>query len=250
MGQTPRQMSAKDRLILAVDTSNLDGARRIIDELSEYVGVFKIGLELFMSEGLAALDLFHEAGTRIFFDGKFLDIPNTVARATEAIARAGVSMFTVHASGGSRMLSDCAAACNKAAAEAGKPVPIILGVTVLTSISDAILRDELGVANSAREQVLSLAALCQRSGITGIVSSAEEVAALRAQLGQTMVLVTPGVRPAWADANDQSRVMTPAQALQAGSDYLVVGRPITAAANKVEAARRIIDEMEEALTAV
>lgn len=247
MALKSQPLSAKERLILAVDTSTLEGARRIVDELSEYVGVFKVGLELLMNEGPQVLNLFQERQLNVFFDGKFLDIPNTVAKATEGVARAGVRMFTVHASGGSKMLRACADAATKGATEAGKSVPISLGVTVLTSMDQAMLTDELNVSKTVGEQVLSLAELCRKSGITGIVASAEEVQQLRTALGASMVLVTPGVRPTWAEANDQSRIVTPSDALRRGADYLVIGRPILAAPDRKDAARRIIAEMEEAL---
>jgi orotidine-5'-phosphate decarboxylase len=242
-------LKAKDRLILAVDTSTVDGARRIVDELHESVGMFKIGLELLMNAGPAILTLFQERGVKLFFDGKFLDIPNTVARASEAVARAGVQMYTVHATGGSKMLQACVQATIKAAQAAETEPPIILGVTVLTSLDQTALTKELNVSCSVSEQVISLGKLCQASGLTGIVASAEEVTGLRAALGPSMILVTPGVRPQWAEANDQSRVVTPGQALKNGSDYLVVGRPILAAANRRDAAKRILDEMEDALAA-
>jgi orotidine-5'-phosphate decarboxylase len=243
-------LKAKDRLILAVDTSTVDGARRVVDELHEYVGIFKIGLELFMNAGPAVLSLFQERGVKLFFDGKFLDIPNTVSRASEAVARAGVQMFTVHASGGSKMLQACAQSTIKAAVAADKEPPIILGVTVLTSLDQKTLSDELNVRCSVKEQVLSMAKLCQASGLTGIVASAEEVADIRAAVGPSMVLVTPGVRPEWADVNDQSRIVTPSQALRNGSDYLVIGRPILSAGDRKEAAKKILAEMEEGLAAV
>jgi orotidine-5'-phosphate decarboxylase len=249
MSSSKQALKAKDRLILAVDTSTVDGARRLIDELHEYVGIFKIGLELFMNSGPAILTLFQERNLKLFFDGKFLDIPNTVSRASEAIARAGVQMFTVHATGGAKMLQACAQATIKAAQAADVEPPIILGVTVLTSLDDNMLANELNVRVPVREQVISLAKLCQSSGLTGIVASAEEVGELRAALGQSMVLVTPGVRPKWAETNDQSRIVTPGQALKNGSDYLVIGRPITASGDRREAAKKILDEMDEALSA-
>jgi orotidine-5'-phosphate decarboxylase len=242
-----RQLSAKERLILAVDTSNIEEARRLVDELSEYVGVFKVGLELFMNFGPDILKLFHERGLKLFFDGKFLDIPNTVAKASQAVGRQGVQMFTVHASGGSKMLSACAQGAAKGAAEAGVEAPLALGVTVLTSLSQEALNSELGVAGTVPDQVVRLAKLCSANGVKGIVASAEEVAGLRVALGDSIVIITPGVRPTWADANDQSRIVTPAQALRNGSDYLVIGRPITGAADRAQAAKRIINEMHEAL---
>jgi orotidine-5'-phosphate decarboxylase len=159
-------------------------------------------------------------------------------------------MFTVHASGGRKMLEACVAAARKASAAAGKREPIVLGVTVLTSMDVKALNDELRVPGSVSDQVLNLSRLCASSGVTGIVASPEEVTQIRRAVGEEMILVTPGVRPQWADANDQSRVMTPADALKAGSDYLVIGRPITASADRKDAARRIVEEMESALAAV
>lgn len=217
----------------------------MIDELSEYVGIFKIGLEMLMNEGPQVLKVFQDQGLRVFFDGKFLDIPNTVAKATEAVARAGVDMFTVHASGGSKMLNACAKAAREGAKSGGKAEPISLGVTVLTSLDQTALNEELRVPGSVSDQVVNLARLCQASGITGLVASPEEIKAIRAAVGFDMVLVTPGVRPKWAEANDQSRVMTPGDAIADGADYLVIGRPITAAPHRVDAAKRILEEIEQ-----
>jgi orotidine-5'-phosphate decarboxylase len=250
VSDAPRPLSARERLILAVDTPTVDEARRLIDELSDYVGVFKIGLEMLMNEGPQVLKVFQERELRVFFDGKFLDIPNTVAKATEAVARAGVDMFTVHASGGRKMLEACVLACRNASTAAGMKQPIVLGVTVLTSMDQTALNTDLRVPGTVSEQVVSLAGLCAASGVTGIVAAPEEVPQIRAVVGSKLVLVTPGVRPKWADNNDQSRVMTPAEAITAGADYLVIGRPITAAKDRKDAAKRIVDEMEAAAAAV
>lgn len=249
MTEVSKPLSARERLILAVDTPTVEGARRIIDELSEYVGIFKIGLEMLMNEGPQVLNVFQQKNFKVFFDGKFLDIPNTVAKATDAVAYAGVDMLTVHATGGRKMLEACAQSAKSGSARAGKREPIVLGVTVLTSLDQKALNEELRVSGSVSEQVVNLAKLCQASGITGIVASPEEIAQVRQALGPKMVLVTPGVRPKWADTNDQSRVMTPADAIAAGADYLVIGRPITSAANPAEAAKRIVQEIEQGLVA-
>lgn len=222
----------------------------MIDELYDYVGVFKIGLEMIMNEGPQVLKVFQDRDLRVFFDGKFLDIPNTVSKATEAVARRGVDMLTVHATGGRKMLEACVVAARNASITAGKAEPIVLGVTVLTSINQQTLNDELRVPGSVSEQVINLAKVCAASGLTGIVASPEEVAQIRRVVGEEMILVTPGVRPQWADANDQSRVMTPADAIKAGADYLVIGRPITASADRKDAAKRIVDEMDSAMAAV
>ena len=248
MQASATSIQARDRLILAVDTPSFDEARRYLDELHQHVGVFKIGLQLFTHYGPEILKIFQSANARIFLDCKFLDIPNTVAKAAEEATAHGVQMFTIHASGGASMLKAAASSVAEAARKHNKPEPIVLAVTVLTSISQDSLNQELGVSGSVEDQVLRLAKQCRDSGIKGLVASPEEVKRLRQELGDTMVIVTPGVRPSWADANDQSRFTTPYQAIENGSDYLVVGRPITSATNPKEAAKKIVAEIEDALS--
>ncbi|MBX9686350.1 MAG: orotidine-5'-phosphate decarboxylase [Candidatus Obscuribacterales bacterium] len=248
MQASATSIQARDRLILAVDTSSIDEARRYLDELHEHVGVFKIGLQLFTHYGPAILKDFQSAGSRVFLDCKFLDIPNTVAKAAEEATALGVQMFTIHACGGRKMLTEASAAVKTKSAELGVSEPIILAVTVLTSISPEVLNAELNVAGTVEDQVSRLAAQCRESGVKGLVASPEEVLRLRKELGNDIVIVTPGVRPGWAEANDQSRFTSPAQAIKNGSDYLVVGRPITKAANQKDAAKRIVDEIESALS--
>lgn len=247
MQASATSIQARDRLILAVDTSSMEEARQYLDELHEHVGVFKIGLQLFTRYGPEILKVFQSKGAKIFLDCKFLDIPNTVAKASEEATAHGVQMFTIHACGGTSMLSASADAVQKKAAQLQIPAPTILAVTVLTSISQTVLANELNVSAPLEEQVLKLAKQCQENGVTGIVASPEESARLRQELGTTMLIVTPGVRPSWADANDQSRFTTPFEAIKNGSDYLVVGRPITQAKDPKDAARKIVAEIEEAL---
>lgn len=239
---------AQDRLILAVDTSDISEARRYLDELHSHVGVFKIGLQLFTHYGPEILKIFQSTGAKIFLDCKFLDIPNTVAKAAEAATAHGVQMFTIHAGGGSEMLKATSKSVNDCAAKMDVPPPTILAVTVLTSISPQVLKDELSVNLDLKQQVIKLALQCKSAGITGLVASPEEVTGIREAVGKDMLIVTPGVRPDWADSNDQKRFTTPAQAIKNGSDYLVVGRPITAAAAPKDAAKRIVEEIEQALS--
>jgi orotidine-5'-phosphate decarboxylase len=235
-------------LILAVDCASAKEARQLIGELRDYVGLFKVGLELFSRTGPALLEELHREGVPVFFDGKFMDIPNTVARATEAITSVGVSMFNVHASGGSRMMQAAVEASSKTCAEKGLAKPISLAVTVLTSLGDADLNAELGIPATVEQQVCRLALLARNAGMDGVVASAGEVARLREVCGADFVLVTPGLRPAWASKDDQVRVVTPADAMRFGSDYVVIGRPITAAADRRDAAQRVLEEMQAALS--
>lgn len=238
--------SARDRLILAVDTSSLEEARTLVDELHDSVGIFKIGLQLLSNVGPAALDVFVAQGLQVFADTKFHDIPNTVEKAAAGIGGHGVAMFTVMASGGSRMLAGAVRGAQQGAEKIGKPAPMVLAVTVLTSLNQQALNDELRVQMPVEEYVLHLGALARDAGVTGIVASADEVAQLRGALGPHIKLITPGVRPTWASADDQARIVTPLDAIKRGADYIVVGRPITGAANKKEAAARIIDEIASA----
>ncbi len=239
---------ARDRLILAVDTADIDEARRYLDELQDYVGVFKIGLQLYTHYGPEILRIFQDAGARIFLDCKFLDIPNTVAKAAQAASAHGVFMFTVHASGGSTMLRAAADAVAKQhSLNPELTEPLILAVTVLTSMSEAQLKNELACEDGLKEHVLRLARLAKENGISGLVASPEELPALKAEFAKNLTVVTPGVRPSWAEANDQSRINTPFDAIKKGADYLVVGRPILAAQNRRDAAKKIIEEIEAAL---
>jgi orotidine-5'-phosphate decarboxylase len=210
-----------------------------VDLLAPVVDWFKVGVELYTWAGPAAVQVVAGAGKQVFLDLKFHDIPATVSAAGRAVkALPGVALWNVHAAGGGEMLSAAAAANRPAGARK------LLGVTVLTSLDDRSL-PPLGIARSLTEQVVALAELCQEAGLDGVVASPREVAAVRAACGPGFLIVTPGVRPEWAALDDQRRVMTPAEAVRAGSDYLVVGRPITGAVDPLAAARRIIDELTE-----
>ena len=202
------------------------------------VGGFKVGSRLFTAHGPAFVEELVAKGDRVFLDLKFHDIPNTVGAAVRSAAELGVSMLTVHASGGTQMLK---AAVEAARQSAGKPM--ILAVTVLTSLGDADLQ-EIGVAGNVLSQVLRLGALARSAGCGGLVASAHEARELRGELGDGFEIVTPGVRPAGAAVGDQARVLTPAAAIQAGATRLVVGRPITEASNPAQAAREILAEIE------
>ncbi len=226
------------RIYCALDTTDLGRAMALAGELAGKVGGVKLGVEFFGANGPAGVARVSEAGLPIFLDLKFHDIPNSVAGAVRAMLPLGPARLTVHASGGGAMLR----AAMDAAAEAGEARPRILAVTVLTSLDDGDL-EAVGQQSPAGEQVRRLAALARNSGVDGAVCSPREVAALRAECGPEFLLIVPGIRPAWAASGDQKRVMGPAEAVAAGADYLVIGRPITEADDPADAARRIVEEM-------
>jgi orotidine-5'-phosphate decarboxylase len=233
-------LEIRDRLIVALDVSRAVEVRPLVASLGDAISTFKVGKQLFTAEGPQMVRELVAGGHKIFLDLKFHDIPNTVAAAVRAAAGLRVSMLTVHASGGARMLR----AAVEAAAQAEQP-PLVLAVTVLTSLSDEDL-SEIGVAGRVQDQVLRLAALAREAGCGGIVASAQEARELRRQLGSGFAIVTPGVRPAGSAAGDQARVVTPAEALAAGATHIVVGRPITEAQQPLPAAQQILTELARA----
>jgi orotidine-5'-phosphate decarboxylase len=233
----------RDRLFVALDVESLDDAGRLLDRLDDSVTGVKIGTQLFTSAGPAAVELAHKRGHRVFLDLKFHDIPNTVAGAVRSATRLGVFMLNVHASGGVEMMRAAAESTAQAAREFGVTRPICLGVTVLTSLDRRALEREVGVPASVDAHVLRLAEGAREAGLDGCVASPQEIRRLRIALGPRFVIVTPGIRPARAE-DDQKRVATPRVALDAGADYLVVGRPITAASDPKAAAAAIIAELQ------
>jgi orotidine-5'-phosphate decarboxylase len=239
---------AKDKLIVALDTSDLDTARKLIDELREHTGMFKIGLELSTNSGTEIFKMIEEEEIKVFFDGKFMDIPNTVAGAARNITRQKISMFNIHATGGLEMMKAAVSARDEVAAKLTIEKPILIAVTILTSISESMLKDELSVSVSVSDQVRKLAKLTKQAGLDGVVASARESKLIREAVGEDFLIVTPGIRPAWASTDDQSRIVSPKDAIKNGSDYLVVGRPITTAKDKAEAARKVVEEMESAIS--
>lgn len=234
----------REKIIVALDMQSEEEAVNLVLRLKDLTGAFKVGLELYNSCGPSVVQKINDAGGRVFLDLKFHDIPNTVARAAQVAAGLGVFMFNLHASGGKAMMREAAGAARERAASLGKPAPLILGVTVLTSMSEEQLNTELAVAGSLDDHVLRLATLCREAGLDGVVASAREAQRIRRECGEGFLIVTPGVRPAWAAGNDQVRIVTPLEAIENGSDYLVIGRPVTAAADPHRALAKIIDEME------
>ena len=227
-------MSTAPRVIVALDFPDAISAFGLASRLDPAKCALKVGKELFTAAGPALVDKLMQRNFEIFLDLKFHDIPNTVAGACRAAAQLGVWMLNVHASGGSAMMAAARDAVVRASAETGAPKPLLIAVTVLTSLAERDLA-EIGIRATPEEQVLRLARLAQAQGLDGVVCSAQEAAALKRALGPAFKLVTPGIRPAGADTQDQARVMTPAQAITAGADYLVIGRPITAAPDPLAA---------------
>ena len=231
------------QLFLALDTTDVTVAAAQAQATRGAVAGLKLGLEFFVANGPAGVR--QVAAPRLFLDLKLHDIPNTVAGAVRAAAALAPELLTVHAGGGGAMLRAAADAAGEAAAKAGAARPRVVGVTVLTSLGEGDL-EPVGQRGPVADQARRLAALAQRSGLDGVVCSPHEIAALRAECGSGFLLVVPGLRPSWAAAGDQKRVMTPGEAARLGADYLVIGRPITAAADAAEAARRVAAEIAAA----
>lgn len=233
--------SNADRIIIALDVQTKEDGLALVSRLKD-ARTFKVGLELFTAEGPALFRKLKALRKDIFLDLKLHDIPNTVAGAVRSAIKHGVQMMTLHASGGREMMARAAEAA-KAAAGQG-PKPVLLGVTILTSLKGADL-DEVGMGADVASQVLRLAGLAKSAGLDGVVCSPQEIEVLRKEYGRELLIVTPGIRPVWAAAQDQKRIMTPAEAVGKGADYLVIGRPITGAPSPNEAFLRIVAELDQ-----
>jgi len=238
--------SARQRLIFALDVDNLEDARNWVAKLQGQVGVFKIGKQLFTRCGPEVVRLVQDGGCSVFLDLKYHDIPNTVAMAGLEAQRLGVRMFNVHALGGFEMMAKLAAEIDKVCPRGNPDRPILLAVTILTSSTEETLRG-VGIDRPIQVMVPKLARLAKDAGMDGVVASPKEVGLIRDVCGDDFLIVTPGVRPAFASQDDQKRVTTPGEALRSGADYLVIGRPISAAADPALAADMILQEMQEAL---
>jgi orotidine-5'-phosphate decarboxylase len=234
-------MGLEEKIIVALDV----GTKREALGLAELLGearIFKIGLELFTAVGPALLEETVRMGKKPFLDLKFHDIPNTAAGAVRSATRIGAHMLTLHTCGGEEMMAAAAKAAREESARSGKEKSILLGVTVLTSLKDEQLR-RIGFAERVAEQVLRLAVMAREAGLDGVVCSPHEIEIIKKECGRDFLVVTPGIRPSWAAAQDQKRIMSPAEAILKGADYIVIGRPITGAASPGEAFLNVLAEI-------
>lgn len=229
-------MNQNDKLILALDVAELDYAVDIVDKLGSYIDIFKVGLELYSLAGPSIISEIHKRGKKVFLDLKFHDIPTTVAKSGIALARQGIFMFNVHASGGLDMMKKCRDEVVNVCLKENLIRPCIIGVTVLTSMSQDVLKAEIGIQHSLNTHVRHLAGMALKAGLDGVVASGREARMIKGHCGNKFTVVTPGIRPSWAPVDDQSRTMTPKEALRAGADYLVIGRAIL---NQSDPARAI-----------
>ena len=237
-------MGKGEKIIVALDVNNIGEVENLVDKLRPIVKIFKIGNELFTSCGIEAVEVVRRKGCKAFLDLKYHDIPNTVMKAAKAAAKQNIHMFTVHITGGFAMMQEAVKAARAEAEQIKAKPPLILGVTILTSLDKKDLQS-IGINGPLNEEVLKLAKLAEKAGLSGVVASAKEVAAIRKVVGKDFLIVTPGIRPSWSQKSDQKRVATPKEALDMGADYLVIGRPITAQDDPLAAAERIIGEISD-----
>ena len=236
---------SKDKLIVALDFDSLHSANQTVSQLRDLVTWFKIGGQLFTTTGPTSIETLLNSGNKVFLDLKFHDIPNTVAGAVTAAAQTGASMINMHASGGFEMMRAASEAVEAYAGALEIPRPMLLGVTALTSIDEPNFQRSYNTERKLRDQVAYLAELSQKAGLDGVVASPLEIEIVRRVCGKKFLIVTPGVRPRWSTAGDQRRIKTPSEAIEAGADYIVVGRPITGADNPREAVKNILQEIQE-----
>ena len=238
---------AKERIVLALDFDSIEEAEKYVVLLKDYVGYFKIGLQLAVSSGMQTVEMIKKHGGKVFFDGKFNDIPNTVAKASASLLKKGVSFFDVNAGGGSKMMLTTSKLCRETAKKFNLPQPTILAVTMLSSFGQKTLSEELSVKGNIEDYGIHLAKLAKQCELDGVVATASEAAKIRKELGEDFLILCPAVRPSWSVVNDQLRAVSPSEAIRAGVDYMIIGRPITSHDNPVAAAKLIINEIEEAV---
>ena len=232
----------KDKIIFALDVDHFADAQKWVNLLKDHVGVFKVGKQLFTHAGPKVVDMIRQKGQKVFLDLKYHDIPNTVAKAGEEATKLNVTMFNLHALGGIEMMKKTVEASRAMAKSLGVPKPIILAVTILTSMDENVLR-EVGIQGSLLEEVGRLASLASKAGVDGVVASPQETGMIRERCGEKFLIVTPGIRAPSDKKDDQKRTLTPREAISAGANYLVIGRPIKEAKDPLEAVQRIIEDI-------
>ena len=235
-------LNPQDQILCALDTDDLGKAAALAKNLAPHIGGVKLGLEFFGAHGPQGFKEIAALGMPIFLDLKLYDIPNTVAKAVKSLMPLAPLMMTIHTSGGGEMMSKAAKAAAEAAADLGCACPLMIGVTILTSMDESNLKD-IGYNSNMPSQVLKLAKLAKQSGLDGVVCSPLEIEMIKQECGKDFILVVPGIRPSGSNSGDQKRIMTPEQAIKKGADYLVIGRPITEADDPVRSAQNIIKEM-------
>ena len=236
-------IETKDRLIVALDYDRKEQALAVAREIKEHVGLFKVGLQLFSSEGADIVRMLHDEGVRVFLDLKLHDIPNTVAKAAVVAAGLKVSMINFHCLGGKKMLSRAVEEVSEYCAKNSLRKPLLIGVTILTSMAESDIA-EVGISPTLIDEVRKLASVAKASKLDGVVASVHEIEAIKEECGKDFIVVTPGIRPLWSRKHDQERVTTPADAIRKGSDFIVVGRPITDSSDRAKAAREVVQEMQ------
>jgi orotidine-5'-phosphate decarboxylase len=228
-------MPVGEKLILALDVADYNQAIELVEGFKDYIGIFKIGPELFISSGTKIVEDINKKGRKVFLDLKFHDIPNTVSKSAVVVTKLGVHMFNVHTSGGLEMMRKCRDSVVEVCLKENLDRPKILGVTVLTSISKEVFLNELGIQQSLRNHVKNLASLALKADLDGVIASAKEASMIRSHCGKGFLIVTPGIRPSWTPPDDQKRTMTPKEAIKEGADYLVIGRGILQHADPMKA---------------
>jgi orotidine-5'-phosphate decarboxylase len=241
MSQTPRD-DPKEKIIFALDVEHFTEARQWVNTLKDHVGFFKVGKQLFTHAGPKVVDMIRQKNQKVFLDLKFHDIPNTVSKAGEEATKLEVAMFNLHALGGFEMMKKTVDASRAVAKTLGIPKPLILAVTILTSMDEETMR-EVGIQGPVQDEVGRLALLATKAGVDGVVASPQEISIIRQRCGEKFLIVTPGVRSPTDKKDDQKRTLSPKEAIQAGANYLVIGRPIKEAQDPLEAVQRIIEDI-------
>lgn len=236
-------MDWSEKIAVAVDVPNFDLARKLLDQLQDTAKLFKVGSQLFTSVGPAIIKEIKEREKNLFLDLKFHDIPNTVAKASEAATELGVDIFNIHVSGGAEMMKTTSEAVKIMASNLGIKKPILLGVTMLTSLDESMFFEVFSSKRDLRSQIEYMAKLAQRSGLDGVVASPQEIGMIRESCGERFVILTPGIRLEQLSGDDQKRTLTPSQAFSEGADYIVIGRPIYQSPNPAEAFLRIVNQI-------